>query len=202
MGVAGEPMSTLLLLLYTSGEAHATAALDPQNRVHVGLNFAPSFDVGTSGLGVTAGFDSRLTRLVAVDIGGFVSPVPLGDGIAPEDGERPDFVVLRHGLYVTPGLRIPHPQPRTWAWEGFLRAGGGVIWTADTSPDAMGYEGTRYAVQPRIAGALGADVMARFGTFGVRASGKAWLFEVVDESPLQSWVTPRSQFAVEGLVQW
>lgn len=192
-------MLSLLFLYAAAGVAQATEmALEPQNRVHVGLSVVPE----PSGFGITGGFDSRLTRLLAIDVGAFASPVPLAEGIAPAGGDRPDFLILRHGLYVMPGIRIPHPQPRAWAWEGFLRAGSGVVWTADTSPEVLYSDGARYLTQPRIAGVAGSDLLARFGRFGVRASGKAWMFEVLDPSPLRSWFTVRSQFGIEALIQW
>lgn len=192
------PLIASALLLWTVGAARAeTMALDPQNRAHVGVSVIPA----PSGVGVIGGLDSRLTRVVALDIGGFASPAPLAEGL--EGGE--DFretTLLRHGIYVTPGLRIPHAQPKTWAWEVFARGGGGVVWTANLSEDAPVTGDTRYAVEPELAGTLGADALVRFGRLGVRASGKAWLFEVLQPSPVEAFVVVRSQFGVEALLQW
>ena len=107
------------LALLAAGTANASQlALDPQNRVHLGVNYVDG------SVGLTGGFDSRLTRLVAVDIGGFVSPLAVADETVYED-HTPllDMTFLRHGIYAAPGLRLPHAQPRTWAWELFPRAG-------------------------------------------------------------------------------
>jgi hypothetical protein len=192
-----------LIALLAAPPAHASnMALDPQNRLHVGASVVP----GPSPVGVTAGFDSRLTRVLAIDFGGFASPTPLPEGLGTDaDGEEvelPDSAHLRHGLYVTPGLRIPHAQPRTWAWEVFVRGGAGVAWVADVSPDSAPTEGLRYSVTPDIAGVAGADALVRFGRFGVRATGRAWMFDTVQVSPSETFFIPRSQFGVEGLVQW
>lgn len=192
-------MSALLTMVLLAGEASASqTALDPQTRLHVGFSVVPS----PGGVGLTAGFDSRLTRILAIDVGAFASPMRLPDGIAPTAGTRPDFVLLRHGIHVMPGFRIPHQQPRTWAWEVFLRGGAGVAWAADLSPEAAITGDTTYAVDPKISGIGGGDLLVRFGAVGLRASGKAWMFEVLDPSPLKAYVAVRSQFGVEFLFQW
>ena len=197
----------MLLALLTSlltffGAAHAQSmALDPQVSVHAGLNVVD----GPSGFGVTGGMDARLTRLVALDVGAFASPVGIDptyawDGAA--DAATPDFYRLRHGVYVTPGLRLPHPQPKTWAWDVFLRGGGGVVWTADLAPSASGLAVTDNAVRPDVAGAVGADALVRFGRFGARVFGKAWMFDVLQTTPTKSFFVVRPQYGVEALVQW
>lgn len=186
------------LLLWTVGAARAeTMALDPQNRAHVGVSVIP----GPSGVGIVGGLDSRLTRVVALDFGGFASPLALAEGLEGGD-DFGETTLLRHGIYVTPGLRIPHPQPKNWAWEVFARGGGGVVWTANVSEDVPVTSDTRYAVEPDLAGTLGADALVRTGRFGVRASGKAWLFEVLQPSPVDTFVVVRTQFGVEALLQW
>jgi hypothetical protein len=195
-------LSTLIALVVAS-QAHAsTLALDPQNRLHVGASYVP----GPAPVGLSVGFDSRLTRVLAIDFGGFASPVALPEGLGQladgEEAELPDSAHLRHGIYVTPGLRIPHPQPRTWAWEVFVRGGAGVAWTADVSPDVAPTDDLRYAVLPDLAGIAGADALVRFGRFGVRASGKAWMVDAIQTTPAETFFIARSQWGLEGLVQW
>lgn len=192
----------LTTLLAFFGPAHAQSmALEPQNRVHVGLNVVD----GPSGFGVTAGFDSRLTRIIALDIGAFASPVPIPQDWAWDGAESPstaDYYKLRHGIYATPGLRIPHPQPKRWAWDVFVRAGGGVIWAANLSPDAPGDTDSYYSIRPDVAGVVGADALVRFGKYGARIFGKGWMFDVLQTSPAKSFFVLRPQYGVEALVQW
>lgn len=191
--------AAVLLLVLGVGSAHADqVALDPQNRLHAGASWIP----GPSGFGVLAGMDSRLTRVVAVDFGGFVSPVPLGVDDAMPDAPWDQTSSLRHGVYVTPGVRIPHGQPANWAWEAFVRAGGGVIWTANLDPDVPVLGGGSFAVEPDLGGAVGADALVRAKNFGVRASGRAWVYEVLQTVPQQSWIVVRPQFTLEALYQW
>lgn len=195
-------LALLTTLLTFFGAAHAQSmALDPQVRLHAGLNVVD----GPSGFGVTGGMDARLTRLIALDVGVFASPVAIDptytwDGAA--DATTPDFYRLRHGIYATPGLRIPHPQPKTWAWDVFLRGGGGVVWAADLSASAEGLPVTDNSVRPDVAGVVGADALIRFGRFGARVFGKAWMFDVLQTSPTKTFFVVRPQYGVEALVQW
>jgi hypothetical protein len=195
-------LALLTTLLATFAPASAQSmALEPQNRMHVGLNVVD----GPSGFGITGGLDSRLTRIIALDIGAFASPAAIPeeytwDGAA--DASTPDYYRLRHGVYATPGFRIPHAQPKTWAWDFFLRGGGGVVWAANLAPDVGGDDGERYAIRADIGGVAGADVLFRFGKFGARIFGKAWMFDVLQTSPAKSFFVVRPQYGVEALVQW
>jgi hypothetical protein len=175
----------------------ASLALDPQVRVHAGASVIP----GPSGVGITGGFESRLTRIVAIDLAGFASPVPLGDELHLE-GDFGDYQLLRHAIYASPGVRIPHAQPKSWAWDVFARAGGGVIWLADARPGDEAGGSAEYDVMADMGGFAGADLMIRFGNVGVRASGKAWMYDAVQTSPIHSFFLVRPQFGIEGLVQW
>jgi hypothetical protein len=177
--------------------AHATnVALDPQVRPHVGVSWVP----GDAGLGVTGGFEARMTRLIAMDLGGVVSAQALPDTIAT-DG-LPESARLRHGVYLTPGFRIPHPQPKSWAWELFVRGGGGVAWTTDVSAKVPDGEGTTYVVKPGMAGVTGADLLVRAGRFGARIAGKAWVFDATQASPARSFTIVAPQVSAEALIQW
>jgi hypothetical protein len=186
------------LLLASATASAQSLALDPQVRAHAGLNVVG----GPSGIGFTGGLDSRLTNILALDIGGFASPIAIAADVAEPGENALQYSTLRHGIYVTPGLRIRHPQPKRWAWELFLRAGGGVIWTADLDPDSGAYEETRYAIRPAPAGLGGGDALVRFGRVGVRASAKVWMYEVVQNVPAETFFAARPQWSVEALVQW
>jgi hypothetical protein len=192
-------LAALSSLILASAPASAqTMALEPQVRAHVGVNVVD----GPSGIGFTGGLDSRLTRLIALDIGAFASPVPIAAAYeADPDATTVEYSQLRHGVYVEPGFRIPHPQPKKWAWDVFLRAGGGVIWTADLDPDAVGYTSSS-DTRANPGGVVGGDALVRFGRVGLRASGKVWMYDVLQTSPAKDFFAARPQWSVEALVQW
>lgn len=193
-------LSLALLSLTTVGAAHASALLDPQNRLHVGVSVVDA----PSPVGLGVGFDSRLSRVFSMDIGGFVSPVPILPGVAAGGSADayPGYFELRHGLYITPGLRIPHAQPRTWAFDVVGRLGGGAVWVANTDPARAGFQSTNYLVTATPAGIAGAEALVRVGNVGVRVSGKAVGFGASTDTPQQGWFLVRSQWGVEGFYQW
>ena len=190
-------MIAMLVAWLLVPSAHATTmALEPQVRVHAGGSWVS----GDAGLGVTAGFDARMTRLVAMDLGAFASPTALPEEATSE--LLPESARLRHGVYLTPGVRIPHPQPRSWAWELFLRAGGGVAWTVDASQKVPLDGETVYVTKPGMAGCGGADALVRYGKVGARVAARAWVFEGTQSSPLRNFTIVRPQITAEALVQW
>lgn len=177
----------------------ADVGLDPQNRLHLGVNLVE----GPSPVGIAGGFDSRLTRLVSVDIGAFASPVPIAEDVElGEVADYPGYLRLRHGVYVAPGVRIPHPQPRTVSYDFFGRVGAGVVWTANLSPDVSGFDTSNYSVLPAPAALAGADALVRVGRFGARVSGKAWMYSAVRAAPQDQYFMLRAQGSIEGLFQW
>lgn len=193
-------LAALTALVLSSAPASAqNMALDPQVRAHVGVSMVE----GPNGVGVTGGLDARLTRIIALDVGAFAAPIPIDPAYEWTGGDvtTPEYYQLRHGVYVAPGLRIPHAQPKKWAWDVFLRAGGGVVWTANLSPDAP-LDEDAFSIRPRPAGLGGADALVRFGSIGVRASGKAYMFDVVQTVPVKSYFTVKTQWGIEALVQW
>lgn len=188
-------MSALALMLTLAAPASAGTGLDPQNRVHVGLSMVD----GPSPVGFTAGFDSRLSRYLDMDLGLFFSPFSIGEDYDPGQNSYVDNIHLRHGVYVTPGIRFPHPQPRSWAWEVYLHGGGGVVWSENLDPNA---ETAGFGNRPSPGGTLGADALARFGRFGVRVYGKGWVFGGINEDTYETYAVVRPQYGVEGVVQW
>lgn len=187
-----------LLSLLTLGITDASAgsmALEPQNRFHLGLSMVD----GPSPVGASLGFDSRMTRLLSMDIGMFVSPFPIAEDYSREVESYGQNFHLRHGVYFMPGLRVPHPQPREWAWELFVRAGAGALWTANTDEAVAG---SPMSVRPGAGGTAGVDAFARFGSYGVRAYGRGWVFGGSRTSPDEVFVLVRPQFGLEALFQW
>jgi len=174
------------------------SGLDPQNRVHLGVSVVD----GPSPVGISGGFDSRLTRLASVDLGGFASVVPIAEDVGVTVETYPEYLRLRHGVYIAPGLRIPHPQPQAFAYDFFLRVGAGVVWTANLSPDVSGFDTSNYSVLPAPAGLAGADALIRVGPVGARLAGKAWMYEGTRAIPAESFFMLRASASIEGLYQW
>ncbi|MBC8454702.1 MAG: hypothetical protein H8D71_00665 [Deltaproteobacteria bacterium] len=150
-----------LLLALISGMAagSSTAAaggrpVAAQNRVHVGGAWTPG------GTQVTGGLNSRMTQSISVDVGGVLSPTDAADP------ELEDHWVLRHGLFVTPGIRVPHRNKSEIKWDLILRAGFGPVWVADAE--------VRFDTQinPGLVG--GADLMLRFKKWGLRIENRVW----------------------------
>lgn len=191
--------SSLLLVLASPAYA-GSAALEPQIRLHAGLsvvgdNLAP--------FGVTGGLDARLTRLINIDVGGFGSPVAIPETEVQDQDNPTDYFHLRHGVYVAPGIRIPHAQPKALAWDIFFRGGAGVVWSANLEPGANVLDaGLAYPVDPAPAGFAGADLTLRGAKLGVRLSGRAWMYEVTQENLGQSWFHVQGQFGLEGTWQF
>jgi hypothetical protein len=149
-----------LFLLTLSGISTVAEArglpMKAQNRVHGGGLWSP----GT--YAVNLGFDSRMTQSISMDVGAFISPAtpePPGDG---------ESWILRHGLYVTPGLRVPHRNPGKLLWDVIVRGGFGPVWVADAE--------SAYSVQINPALVGGADFMLRYKEFGFRLESRAWYF--------------------------
>lgn len=138
-------------------------ALDPMNRLHLGANLVE----GPAPLGLTIGFDSRLTRLAFVDAGGFGSlgdpdPAALDPDTAPEDAMR-----LRHGIYIAPGVRVPHVQPQAFGFDVLPRAGMAAVWLADLASEGVA---ARNPYSTEVAGFVGVDLTVQKGAVGMRAS--------------------------------
>lgn len=194
-------MIALSLLVALVGPALAgSAALEPQIRLHAGLNVVAD---PLAPFGVTGGLDARLTRLINIDVGGFGSPVPIPEEEVQDQANPTDYFHLRHGVYVAPGIRIPHSQPKAFAWDVFIRGGAGVVWTANLRPGAnLLDEDLPYPVDPAPAGFAGADLTLRGAKLGVRLSGRAWMYEVTQEALGEAYFHAQGQFGVEGTWQF
>jgi len=164
----------ILVCLTAGSTAHARGMpMEAQNRLHVGGAWTP----GGSMVGM--GFESRMTQAISINVGAFLSP---GEpGVVPEE----DPYVLRHGLYVDPGIRIPHRNQGKLLWDVIVRGGFGPTWLADQQ--------SSYKIQigPSLNG--GADLMFRYGEFGLRFEGRVWYAKPFSEHDQTEVVTIRPQ---------
>lgn len=186
-------------LLFSATALAARPAAEPQVRVHVGMSLVDA----PSPLGVSLGVDSRVGRNLALDAGVFGS-MPGDLGTTELRDTTRDHVRLRHGLYTMPGLRIPHPQPRAFRWDVYVRAGPGVVWTVDTWDRAP--DNTKGQMDP--AGFAGVDGVIVKNAIGLRLGVRS-VFTSIYDSQLQSdqffWAPQYNaelvyQFGVKGTV--
>jgi len=182
----------ILALLALAFSPLATAwvmPMDPQNRVHLGASLTDS-DLST---GLIIGLDSRMTRLIYVDVGGFRTLVGPPE-IDLDSAEPADFITLRHGLTVTPGLRIPHRYGEGINWDLTVRAGFGAVWATDASAEDS------LQVDPALLGGL--DLLLRKDSVGIRTSGRAFGFKPFTKQNREEIPMVRPQYAIELVYQW
>lgn len=195
MTVAAVALATTLL---SSTATAGKMPLDSLNRVHAGLAIT---DNG-SGLGGIVGLDSRLTRLIFVDIGGFYTP---GDqqfdaNLDGETSEPSEWYTLRNGLYAAPGLRIPHRYQDGFNWDVVGRLGFAALWISDESQHIIPQSAA--LVYSEAALLAGADVLLRYDAWGVRMSGKAFAWNKYSPVAGIETTTIRPQFTIEGVYQF
>jgi len=191
---------TLLLAstLFTGDALAGRPAMDPQVRMHLGVSAVQ----GPSPIGLMGGLDSRLTRSLHVDIGGMGTLTPIPEGAEVEVEVDTDYYRLRHGIYLAPGVRIPHRQPSAFSWDVIFRFGGAVTWSADLDPEAVSLttDRVRHAIGP--AGLGGVDLMIRGEKVGVRASGKGFASWVYDPHSQDNALVISPQVGLEALYQF
>ena len=188
----------LAATLFSSTATAGRMPLESLNRVHGGLAITDN----ASGIGGVLGMDSRLTRLVFVDLGGFLTP---GDqqfdaSIDPETQDPKEWYTLRNGLYAAPGMRIPHRYKDGFNWDLIGRAGFAALWIADESQRII--PNTDALVYSEAALLVGADVLFRFDEVGIRLSGKAYGWQAYSPVKQTETSTIRPQFTVEGVYQF
>lgn len=183
-------VATACLLASTTASA-ARFGLDPQNRLHAGLSMVNSdFKPG-----INAGLDSRLSRVLYVDVGGFFTTTDDSGRAAPESVDSAaDYFELRHGLYVAPGLRVPHRYGEGLNWDLTGRAGFGAVWSTDASSD--------YALHADPALLVGGDLLLRYEQVGLRFGGKLFGYDAFATGPRQQTGVLRPQYFIEGVIQW
>ncbi len=179
---------TLTVLGLMMGTALAgRMPLDPQTRIHAGFSLAEIEDPG-----VSLGLDSRLTRLIYVDLGAFISVgVPGNDGTT---GGADEQLQLRHALYVAPGVRLPHRHKEGLNWDLIGRGGFATTWTSDAYDD--------HTLQAAPALLAGLDGLIRKDHIGLRASGRMLFYRGYSKGEQLDLVMIRPQVALEALYQW
>jgi len=157
----------ILLAVYSHDASAVRLALEPQNRVYAGVVQSDG------GLGGTVSIESRLTQLITINMGGFVStPVHYGE---VESRDEQDWVLLNHGLWAAPGLRIPHRYGKgAMNWDIIGRAGFACVFTTDAFRDDL------YLIDP--AGLIGLDGYLQYkvsdnNTIGLRMSNKIFAYQ-------------------------
>lgn len=186
--------ATLLSTPATAGRM----PMDSLNRVHAGVAVSDN----ATGLGAVGGMDSRLTRLIFVDIGGFWSggAQSYDSEIDPDTQEPGDWYTMRHGLYAAPGLRIPHRYSDGLNWDVIGRAGFAALWISDVSQRRIPGEDALMYSEPALL--LGADVLLRYDKVGVRMAAKGYGWRTYSPvANVESGVV-RPQFTLEGVVQF
>lgn len=194
-------MLGLLILGLIPGAAQAARpTLEPQNRVHGGLSLTGGEKFNTPSFGATVGFDSRMTRVVFVDVGGFVSPIPMPE-VTGEFDDPSQSIFLRHGLYVAPGFRVPHKAGDGVTWDVLGRVGFAGVWWTDVQ-STMTLQSDEYLADLSPAALVGLDGIVRMGKVGGRLSAKGYGFVPFSQSATESVTTLRPQLTAEVLYQW
>ena len=172
----------LLLGLGLAQSALAARGNTAQNRARVGGAWTPG------NAQVQVGFDSRLTQSIFVDVGAFGAPSAATD----PGGENP--WVLRHGVYVDPGFRIPHRNKGDFLWDIIVRAGFGPVWVVDAD--------SRFEGQFNPAINWGADLMFRYKDLGIRFEGRMWHMKPFSRFEQQETYTIRPQLGASALYEF
>lgn len=172
-------------------------AMNPRIRAHAGAVITE----GPSGIGLTGGMESRLSRLIYVDLGGMINPVDLRDRDDLEGLEVSKSFLVRHYLYVLPGIRVPHRQPESFQWDLNFRAGPAALWTAYVGqvlkPESP-YEALEIDVS--ILGSM--DLGLMFGSLGLRLSGQMFAAKPFDKIQGKGVLFTAPQVALEGFYQF
>lgn len=154
-------MVVLCTALLSDAQARRGLPAAAKNRAHAGVAWTPGSAM------TVAGFDSRMTVNMSMDVGGFIS---FTEPTAPHHKEGILGVdnpwVLRHGLFVLPGLRIPHRNRAALKWDAIVKGGFGPVWLADSE--------SRYELQINPALVSGVDLMLRYGVWGIRMENRVW----------------------------
>lgn len=193
-------LGMLLIALLPGLALAARPSLDPQNRVHAGVSVSGGAMFDAPSLGAAVGFDSRLSRLLYVDIGGFASPLSLGETPTSFDAAS-SSIYLRHGLYVAPGFRVPHRASEGFNWDVLVRLGfAGVWWTDAQARQTLQSDANLVGLSP--AGLGGLDLILRQGSFGGRVGLKGYAFAPFSDTALETVAVVRPQGSVELFYQW
>jgi hypothetical protein len=184
-----KPLLFLLALCgLVSTEAQAgRPALDPLSRLHVGASY-------TDSLGVGLGFDSRMTNLIWMDVGAFMTTSDPESGLSSANSAGDDTWMLRHSIYLAPGFRLPHKQPESIQWDIFARGGFSGVWAADAASD--------FAQVSNLGLFTGGEVLVKSGSVGIRLSGKLFYFKPYSKTQRIEATVYRPQYGAEAVYQF
>lgn len=190
-------LSSVAALLLAGPAQARRLPLDPLNRIHLGAALT-----GNTSFGLMGGLDSRLTRVVSMDVGGFFSPIPLPDDIAPESQDGRDFVFLRHGIYVAPGFRIPHRQGDGLQWDIVGRPGFAALFSSDVQPDNQTTSNERFTTIASPAFLAAGELLLRQDAVGLRLGARGYVFRQFSGFENADITLIRPQYTAELLYQW
>jgi hypothetical protein len=177
----------------------ARPSLDPEVRLHAGASIVQ----GPGPVGMMVGLDSRLTRFIYVDIAGFVSPFGLERLDLGDEATSRDYMRLRHSVHMLPGFRIPHRQPKDFAWDLVVRGGTGVAWAANLAPiNLQTTPNHTPSVQMDVTAIAGLDAMIRKDHYGLRLTGRVLGFSPFYETTGADVFFWATQFGVEAVYQF
>jgi len=181
-------MNTFLLINYIFiGKATAVPlAMDPQNSLFIGPSWIDK------GYGTSFGMESRLTQLIYINIGGFVT---LTENVGDiESNDQQDWIRLQHSIFAAPGWRVPHRYTDGINWNIIFRAGFACVFTGDANRTDL------LLVDP--AGLGGLDLYLQKKKFGIRSSSKLFIYQPELTKTLQGLNTRRFQSSLELFWQW
>lgn len=180
------------------GSHPAVAGTMPtQNRLHLGVSGVE----GPSPLGLTGGLDSRLTRFVYVDAGGFRALLPLEDGLDLPSLDPGDAFIVRHGLFLSPGVRIPHVQPKSFTYDLLIRGGVAALWLANLDPEVSTFDESTYGSTTVASGFAGLELHAQVGHFGTRLGYRHYFAAPYYEAIMASTLLASGQVSLEAVYQ-
>lgn len=178
---------TMLIGLVGSSAEARRPALDPLNRLHAGLSI-------TDAPGVGMGFDSRMTNLIWIDVGAFMTTAEPSSDLEVPDKTGGDTWLLRNGIYLAPGLRLPHQQPESVQWDLVARGGFAGVWAADAASD--------FDPDSNLSLFSGGDLMIKSGSVGVRLSAKVFYFKPYSKYRQVEASIVRPQYGAEAVYQF
>ena len=175
------------LFLICSLSQAQMAVLEPQNRLTAGFTYTEG------NIGATISFDSRLSQLIFVNIGGFRG---LNNGeVESIAGDPKSYIKIQHGLWAAPGLRFPHRYKKDAInWDVIVRGGFGCLFA-----DAAGGEDW-LLMEP--AGLAGADLLFRKDQYGVRITTKTFVSNPYIADLNEKSLLIHQQQAIELFRQW
>lgn len=164
------------IFLWAMPAQAAGNSMNPRVRAHLGAVITE----GPNPVGLTGGMESRMSRLIYIDLGAMINPAQISlEDLGNEEFSQPFLV--RDYIYIMPGLRIPHKQPVNFQWDFNLRAGPAVLWSAYVG-EVLNPETLYDELEMDVSFLTGADLGLMFGRMGVRVSGRVVLAMPFDQA--------------------